>query len=155
MPKFHLCVLFGACTEFKDEESMNTLHAISSLLSCCDARPRIHDRPQIDEEVAEGLEALFKILGNRTRLKMLHAIVREDEICVCHIADAVNMKPQAVSNQLQRLVDRGILGARRSGNNIYYRILDPCVVALLDYGLCIHEASVKRKTIDQTKSTLD
>jgi DNA-binding transcriptional ArsR family regulator len=99
----------------------------------------------MDEEVAEGLEALFKILGNRTRLKMLHAIVREGEICVRHIADAVNMKPQAVSNQLQRLVDRGILGARRSGNNIYYRVLDPCVVALLDYGLCIHEASVSRK----------
>ncbi len=100
----------------------------------------------MSEDVAEGLEALFKILGNRTRLKMLHAIVREREICVCHIADRVNMKPQAVSNQLQRLVDRGILGARREGNNIYYRVLDPCVVAVLDYGLCILEDSSDRHT---------
>ena len=123
---------------------MKCLDAVSSLLDCCQTRPRVRERPQMSEEVAEGLEALFKILGNRTRLKMLHAIVREGEICVCHIAEAVSMKPQAVSNQLQRLVDRGILGARRDGNNIYYRVLDPCIVAVLDYGLCILEASVER-----------
>jgi DNA-binding transcriptional ArsR family regulator len=95
----------------------------------------------MSDEVAGCLEALFKVLGNRTRLKMLHAIVREGEISVGHLAETVNMKPQAVSNQLQRLLDKGILTARRSGNNISYQILDACVVALLDYGLCILEAS--------------
>ena len=66
---------------------------------------------------------------------------REGEISVGRLAETVNMKPQAVSNQLQRLLDKGILTARRSGNNISYQILDACVVALLDYGLCILEAS--------------
>jgi DNA-binding transcriptional ArsR family regulator len=42
--------------------------------------------------------------------------------------------PQAVSDQLQRLADRGIVAARRDDNNIFYRIADPCVNALLDLG---------------------
>jgi DNA-binding transcriptional ArsR family regulator len=49
------------------------------------------------------------------------------------------MKPQAVSNQLQRLLDRGILACRREGNFIHYRIADRCVTGLLDLGLCLME----------------
>jgi DNA-binding transcriptional ArsR family regulator len=90
------------------------------------------------------MESVFKVLGNATRLRLLHALVRKDELCVTDLADAVEMSPQAVSNQLQRLVDRGILGARRSGNRIHYRIVDRCVVELLDLGLCLTEDSKKR-----------
>ena len=49
------------------------------------------------------------------------------------------MKPQAVSNQLQRLSDLGILASRRDGNSIYYRLVDLCVRSLLDQGLCLVE----------------
>jgi ArsR family transcriptional regulator, lead/cadmium/zinc/bismuth-responsive transcriptional repressor len=49
------------------------------------------------------------------------------------------MKPQAVSNQLQRLSDRGIVETRRDGNNVLYRIVDPCVIELIDRGLCLLE----------------
>jgi ArsR family transcriptional regulator, lead/cadmium/zinc/bismuth-responsive transcriptional repressor len=49
------------------------------------------------------------------------------------------MKPQAVSNQLQRLADTNILAWRREGNNIYYRVVDRCVPVLLDQALCIME----------------
>jgi len=55
------------------------------------------------------------------------------------------MKPQAVSNQLQRLLDRGILASRRNGNFIHYRIIDPCVVGLLDLGLCLTEDSKEQQ----------
>jgi DNA-binding transcriptional ArsR family regulator len=49
------------------------------------------------------------------------------------------MKPQAISNQLQRLADRRILRARRNGTHVYYRIVDPCVTVLLERGLCLLE----------------
>lgn len=56
------------------------------------------------------------------------------------------MKTQAVSNQLQRLAGRGILASRREGNSIHYRIIDPCVLDLLDRGLCLTEdASTRRR----------
>ncbi len=80
---------------------------------------------------------LFKVFGNDSRLRLLHALVREGELCVTDLAAAVEMKPQAVSNQLQRLVDRGMLAARREGSNIFYRVVDPCVPVLLDRGMCL------------------
>ena len=66
-------------------------------------------------------------------------MVRAGEICVGELADSLEMKPQAVSNQLQRLSDKGIVEARRDGLQMYYRIIDPCVVLLLDYGWCLTE----------------
>lgn len=79
------------------------------------------------------------MLANATRLRLLHALVRKPETCVTELGQAIGMKPQAVSNQLQRLVDRGILGSQRNGNNVHYRIVDPCVTRLLDLGLCLSE----------------
>lgn len=79
------------------------------------------------------------VLANDTRLRLLHALVRSDELCVTDLAASVGMKPQAVSNQLQRLSDLGILAPRREGNNIYYRVVDLCVRSLLDQGWCLME----------------
>jgi predicted transcriptional regulator len=66
-------------------------------------------------------------------------------MCVKDLADTMEMKPQAVSNQLQRLVDRGILVGTRNGNNVHYRIIDPCIVGLLDQGLCLLEDTEARR----------
>ena len=61
--------------------------------------------------------------------------MRNSELCVTELAAVAGVKPRAVSNQLQRLIDRGILDPRRAGNQIFYRIVDPCVPALLDRGM--------------------
>lgn len=106
-------------------------------------KPALHHRPLLTPDQASALASIFKILANDTRLRLLHALVRAGELCVSDLADAVGMKPQAVSNQLQRLVDQGILGARRHGNNVHYRIVDPCVTSLLDGGLCLAEDAGK------------
>ena len=79
------------------------------------------------------------MLGNETRARLLHALVRSGELCVSELAKAVAMKPQAVSNQLQRLADRRIVATRRKGTTIYYRIVDPCVAEILDRALCLLE----------------
>jgi DNA-binding transcriptional ArsR family regulator len=61
---------------------------------------------------------------------------RAGELCVNDLAATVEMAPQAVSNQLQRMADRGIVVGRREGSSIIYCIADPCVTALLELGLC-------------------
>ena len=96
-------------------------------------------RPLLTAKQAAELMRLFKTFANDTRLRLLHALVREAEMCVTGLAKAVGMKPQAVSNQLQRLVDRGIVASRRNGNNVYYRVVDPCVQVLLERGVCLIE----------------
>ncbi len=113
--------------------------------ACCPPKPALDQRPLISPEQAAGLMGVFKILANDTRLRLLHALARSGELCVTDLADAVEMKPQAVSNQLQRLVDRGILGSRRDGTSIIYTIIDPCVTTLLDQGLCLVEDAKPRR----------
>ena len=105
----------------------------------CLPKPSLEERPLLSPEQALELVALFKVLANDTRLRLLHAVVRQREMGVMELAQALGMKPQAVSNQLQRLADRGILESRRKGINIYYRIVDPCVIEILDHSLCLSE----------------
>ncbi len=102
---------------------------------------------------AGGLAAVFKVLANDTRLRLLHALVRADEMCVTDLAAAVGMKPQAVSNQLQRLSDLGILSSRRDGNNIYYRVVDICVSGLLEQGWCLMDESSGRAGVTGRAAT--
>lgn len=104
-----------------------------------DATEPVGTRALISPDEATTLTRLFKIFSNETRLRLLHALVREEELCVGDLASALEMKPQAVSNQLQRLVDRGIVASRRDGTSIYYHIVDPCVPVLLERGLCLTE----------------
>lgn len=112
----------------------------------CAPKPELKERPLLTLEQAANLMAVFKVLANDTRLRLLHALARTDEMCVTELANSVGMKSQAVSNQLQRLVDRGIVSHKRNGNQIYYRIVDPCVPSLLDRGLCLMEDAIERKT---------
>lgn len=113
--------------------------------ACCPPKPTLRERPLITPEQAEELVGLFKVLANDTRLRLLHALARAGEMCVTELAQNVGMTPQAVSNQLQRLVDRRILGSKRNGSNVYYRIVDSCVTDLLDRGLCLTEDARERK----------
>ena len=103
---------------------------------------------------ATGLERTFKVLANATRLRLLHALVKRPGLSVTELADAVGMKPQAVSNQLQRLVDKGIVSNTRNGINIRYRIVDPCIMDLLDQGLCLTEDTWKRRSARSAQPTL-
>jgi DNA-binding transcriptional ArsR family regulator len=105
--------------------------------ACSPATSPLTERPLFSKEDAARLKGLFKVLANEHRLRLLHALERSGELCVSELADEVGMSAQAVSNQLQRLVDRGILDARRDGNFVRYRIVDPCVTGLMDLGICL------------------
>ena len=117
---------------------------LPTLPPCPPKRP-LGARPLLPRDRAAGLAGLFKALASGTRLRLLHALARAGEIRPTDLAREVGMRPQAVSNQLQRLVDRGFLGARRDGNSTLYRIEDPCVTDLLDRGLCLLEDARGRR----------
>lgn len=110
-----------------------------SRKNCCSPKPSLTSRPLLSLRQAQVLESTFKLLANATRLRMLHALACAGELCVGELAEKVCMKPQAISNQLQRLADRGIVEAQRSGLQIRYSIVDPCVLALIHQGWCLAE----------------
>jgi len=110
----------------------------------CQPKLALGERPLLTLEQAVDLTGIFKVLANENRLRILHALARAKELRVSELADVVGMSPQAVSNQLQLLALRGILGCRREGPNMHYRISDPCVIELLNYGLCLSEEAKER-----------
>ncbi len=86
---------------------------------------------------AADLAQLFKVLASDNRLRILHAIHLAGEVSPSDIAEAIGASQQAVSNQLQRLADQRIVHARRDGQRVLYRIIDPCVPGLMDLGVCL------------------
>lgn len=108
-------------------------------------KPAPAQRPLLGPEEASELAVLFEVLASDTRLRLLHALMILDDPCMTDLAEAVGMKPQAVSNQLRRLVDLGVLATRRHGNHIHYHIAEPCLVKLFHHGLCLQEEHPLRK----------
>ena len=106
------------------------------------AKPRRDPFPHLNGDLlpdatAGGLAELFKVLANDNRLRILHAIHLAGEISPSDIAAMVGASQQSVSNQLQRLADQRIVHARRQGQRVLYRIIDPCVPGLMDLGVCL------------------
>ena len=120
------------------------LNLESPTQTCCPVHVTLPEQSPITCDEASELEDLFKILANDTRLRLLHTLARVEEMCVCDLASSVGMTPQAISNQLQRLSDRGIVATRRSGNMIYYRVVDQCIIELLQKAMCLLSDSAKQ-----------
>ncbi|MBM4097130.1 MAG: winged helix-turn-helix transcriptional regulator [Planctomycetes bacterium] len=115
-----------------------------SELTCCEVS-NLAERDLLGLIEAGGLATVFKVLANDTRLRLLHALVLSSEMRVTDLAKAVGLKPQAVSNQLQRLSDLGIVSSRRVGKNILYSLVDLCVRSLLEQAMCLmSEVGIRR-----------
>ena len=125
--------------------SLPTVDACCPPGDPCAQRPPLAERPLLSFVEAVKVMALFKMLSNETRIRMLHHLVRSGEATVTDLAKTLGMKPQAVSNQLVRLSDTGMLASRREGNYVYYRVANGCVAPLLDLALCLMEDENQRR----------
>ena len=92
---------------------------------------RTRDR-LVSEDEAEALAASFKLLGEPSRLRMLHALLEAGELCVCDLAATVEVSETSVSHAMRLLRAAGIVRNRRDGRMIYYRLDDAHVRLLLD-----------------------
>jgi len=69
----------------------------------------------------EQLAHIFKALSDETRLRIL-SLMREGEICVCDIAETLNMTQPNISFHLGILRDAGIIKDRKSGRWVHYSL---------------------------------
>lgn len=83
---------------------------------------------------AEQLAALYKALGDPTRIRILFVLL-DGEKCVGDVASLLSMEQSAVSHQLKTLKTAGILQARRDGKSIYYAIANGRVRQLFGIAL--------------------
>jgi len=85
-------------------------------------------RPAVDQ-----LETLFKALADKTRLRIL-ALLGKNEVCVCHIHDSLGLPQPTVSRHLAYLRRARLVDTRRDGVWMHYQVtrsLKPNVQAVL------------------------
>ncbi|GAB2795984.1 DNA-binding transcriptional ArsR family regulator [Hymenobacter luteus] len=86
---------------------------------------------------APGLESIAAVLalaGNEVRLKMLFLLLDQQQLCVCDLADVLQMNVSAISQHLRKLKDGGVVQARKVGQTVFYTLtpaLRPLVEPLL------------------------
>lgn len=88
----------------------------------------------LDENVLNNLAEFFKILGDTTRVKILHAI-DENEMCVCDVANVLNMSKSSISHQLGTLRRSGIVKCRKVGKEVFYSLDDDHVREVFEVGI--------------------
>ena len=76
------------------------------------------------EHSFERLSVVLTLAGNDVRLKILYLLEEEGELCVCDLADILQMTIPAVSQHLRKLKDGNVLQTRRAGQTIYYSLKD-------------------------------
>jgi len=84
-------------------------------------------------EEYQNLAALFKLFGDPTRVRILHALEAK-ELCVCDLAAVLDMTKSAVSHQLKSLRLSNLVTSRREGQVIFYSLADEHVKEILDMG---------------------
>lgn len=80
-------------------------------------------------EVFESVARYFSVLGEPTRLRILHALCREEK-CVNDIIRVTGLAQANASRHLGLMYQAGMLSRRREGTQIFYKVADPMYVEL-------------------------
>ncbi len=76
----------------------------------------------------------FKILGEPTRIKILNTL-DNNEMCVCDIANVLNMTKSTISHQLNILRINNIVKYKKVGKEVYYTLDDEHVKEVFEIAL--------------------
>ena len=111
---------------------MNTASAVGN-------KPRAQKAPikkaapiTVSENTIAGLTEVFKLLADKSRLKILLALAREGEMHVSALCELLEQSQPAVSHHLTLLRMAGLVGYRRDGKHNYYRVDSALVRDLLE-----------------------
>jgi ArsR family transcriptional regulator len=80
------------------------------------------------------LAALFAAVGDPTRLRIVAALAAT-ELCVCDLAATLGLSESAISHQLRRLRELGLVRARREGRRVFYALDDEHVSTIFRHGM--------------------
>lgn len=109
-------------------------------LECCEST-EVHEEllSIVNEKMPEetdlyDLAELFKMFGDSTRIRILFVLF-EAEVCVCDLAQVLNMTQSAISHQLKILKQSKLVKSRREGKSIFYSLADNHVRTIINQGL--------------------
>ena len=85
------------------------------------------------EEDQERLAELFRMFADPTRLRIL-TVLQISDMCVCHIAEILDMTVSAISHQLRVLKNARLVTSRRAGKSVIYSLADQHVRVMMENG---------------------
>ncbi len=94
--------------------------SLPRVLTCCRWPDIISVHTHILMDVT--MDAIFKALGDPTRLRIVQMLARGGETCVCTIVDELGMNQPAVSFHMAKLKQAGLLNARKEGQWTHYSL---------------------------------
>ncbi len=96
----------------------------------------VYNTKKVLEEIKifNDVSNFFKIIGDNTRIKILFSL-DNNEMCVCDIANTLEMSKSSISHQLSILKENGIIKSRRSGKEVYYTLDDEHVSEVFEVAL--------------------
>ena len=86
------------------------------------------------EEELAALAGFFKVFGDVTRIKIL-CVLLQSEMCVCDLAQTLNMTQSAISHQLRILKQMKLVDNRREGKTVFYSLADAHVSVIIGQGM--------------------
>lgn len=98
----------------------------------------IRRRATIDRDVLERASRVIRVVGHPLRLRLLEQL-EAGERNVSDLVGATGVGQAMVSQQLKILRAEGVVGDRRDGARVFYRITEPKVSRILD---CIRECDL-------------
>lgn len=81
------------------------------------------------QEVFESVARYFSVLGEPTRLRLLHALCQEEK-CVNDLIRVTGLAQANASRHLGLMYQAGLLSRRREGTQVFYKVADPMYLEL-------------------------
>ncbi len=69
------------------------------------------------------LADLLLVAGSRQRLRIIYLLYAHKEMCVCDLAECLELAASAASQHLRKLKDKNIVRSRRDKQTIYYSLV--------------------------------
>lgn len=96
------------------------------------------------DEALDLIAQRFKVLAEPMRLRILN-VLRGGEKTVSELVEETGAGQANVSKHLGLLFRYGMVGRRKEGLNVYYRITDPAIFQLCDLVCSSMEAELEAK----------
>jgi ArsR family transcriptional regulator len=128
----------------------------SSVLVKARAHHRVAEKTSSSVKVADQtiyrLAEVFKLMADKSRLKVLIALANEGELHVSALCDLLGQSQPAVSHHLTLMRMTGLVGYRRDGKHNFYHLQSGIIRDLLDQ--CFGEIGAGAKQLQFEDFTL-
>ena len=82
----------------------------------------------------EGLNTLadlLNVVGSQVRLKIVYLLYAHKELCVCDLAEILEISDSAISQHLRKLKDKLIVKSRKDSQTVYYSLESKLFIEIL------------------------